>query len=112
MAPKQLKIEKGRLVITWNDDSQDSIGLEYLRNECPCAGCKGETILLRSIRPPKLLSTEKSMFSIAKIEQVGGYAVKISWKDGHDTGIYNWEYLRELARDENDNKEHNYKPLI
>ena len=43
------------------------------------------------------LQTGKSSVSIAGIEQVGHYAVQISFDDGHDSGLYSWQYLRDLA---------------
>ena len=54
MRPKQIKIiDKDKLSLTWDNDSLSIISLKYLRDECPCAGCKGETILFRTYRPPK-----------------------------------------------------------
>ena len=113
MNPKQIKIfEKENLLIKWNDNSESLIKLEYLRNECPCAGCKGETVLLKTYRPQKPVKTRPEMYKIKNITTVGGYAIQITWKDGHDTGIYTWDYLKQLARDQNDNEKHNYENLI
>ena len=113
MVPKQIKVEEAKyLKISWDDNKEDRISLKYLREECPCANCKGETILLRTIRPPKLSLADPKMFYINNIKVVGGYAIQVSWKDGHNTGIYSWEYLKTLANDEESGKRHNYKPLI
>ncbi len=112
MTPKSIKIEDKNLIIIWQNDKKTAIGLEYLREQCPCANCKGETILLRTIRPPKRISTGEAMYKIKSIDLVGNYAVKISWADGHDTGVYSWEYLDDLAKGETDNKEFDYKPLL
>ena len=52
------------------------------------------------------------MFKIKNITTVGGYAIQITWKDGHNTGIYTYEYLLQLDKDQGDDKKHNYKDLI
>jgi len=113
MNPKKIKIfEKENLLITWNDNSESLIKLKYLRDECPCAGCKGETVLLKTYRPVKPAKITPEMYKIKDITTVGGYAIQITWKDGHDTGIYTWDYLKQLARDQDDNEKHNYEDLI
>ena len=113
MSPKQLKIfEKNSLLITWQDGTESKISLEYLRKECPCASCKGETVLLKTYRPPKQTFNNPEMFKIKNIEIVGGYAVQITWKDGHNTGIYTYEYLLQLAKDQDEGKKQNYNDLI
>jgi DUF971 family protein len=110
--PTKIKIDDGFLKLTWDDDSSDLISLNYLRDECPCANCKGETILLKTMRPARQNKNAPGRYDITKIDVVGGYAIKISWKDGHDTGIYSWQYLKTLAEDEASGKSHDYKPLI
>lgn len=112
MAPSSIKIENNKLLLKWTDGKEISIGLEYLREQCPCANCKGETILLQPMRPAKRISSNPDMYKIKNIELMGNYAIKIFWGDGHNTGIYNWEYLNDLAAGETDNTEFDYKPLI
>ncbi len=113
MSPKKIKIaNKNTLVITWKDDTESRIDLKYLRDECPCASCKGETILLRTYRPPKPQMANPEMYNVKAIDTVGGYAIQVTWKDGHNTGIYTWEYLKQLAEDQAGNLSQNYKPLI
>lgn len=113
MKPKQIKIlDKSKLYIKWDDETESTIGLKYLRDECPCANCKGETILLKTYRPPKLNFITEGMYEIRNIEVVGGYAIQITWKDGHNTGIYSWEYLKQLEKGEQDNTRQNYDKLL
>lgn len=113
MKPIQIKIfEKSALLIKWEDNSETKIGLKYLRDECPCANCKGETILLKTYRPSKLTVFNSEMYKIKNIQKVGGYAIQISWNDGHNTGIYSWEYLMKLADDETQRKSQNYDKLL
>ena len=102
MSPKQIRIaEKKNLFIKWDDDSESIINLKYLRDECPCATCKGETILFKTYKPEKKNEETPGMYQIKNIETVGGYAIAITWKDGHDTGIYSWEYLKKLEANQN-----------
>lgn len=113
MKPTQIKvIEKKYLQIRWDDDSGSKIELKYLRDECPCAACKGETILLRTYRPPRPAMLSPEMYLISSIEMVGDYAIQIKWRDGHNTGIYSWDYLVSIGQSESNNERQNYKPLI
>ncbi|MCS7053009.1 MAG: DUF971 domain-containing protein [Ignavibacterium sp.] len=113
MKPKQIKIiNKEALYIKWDNEEEMTISLKYLRDECPCANCKGETILLKTYRPPKIVDHSPEMYKIEKIEPVGNYAIQIIWKDGHNTGIYSWEYLQKLNKDQKDGLKQNYQPLI
>lgn len=113
MKPLQIKVfDKKFLLIKWDEKSESKIGLKYLRDECPCANCKGETILLKTYRPPKLTTFNPEMYTIKNIQTVGGYAIQVSWKDGHNTGIYSWEYLQKLAEDESTHQNQNYDRLL
>jgi len=112
MKPTSIKVEKELISILWKDLKESRIQLRYLREECPCAGCKGETILLHSYRPPKLPIAHPDMYTIKNLKMVGEYAVQIWWKDGHDTGIYTWEYLKKLANDQADETKQKYEPLL
>ena len=105
MNAKQIKIEdKTKLFIKWDDESESRIDLKYLRDECPCANCKGETILLKTYKPSKLSIVNPEMYKINDIQPVGGYAIQITWKDRHNTGIYSWEYLKKLDKDQSNRK--------
>ena len=98
--PTQLKksAADGTLHITWNDGLSNSIILKELRDACPCAGCKGETIIFRTFIPEKGPDLP-GKYDLKGIEQVGTYAVKIVWGDGHDTGIYTFDLLRRLTEE-------------
>jgi DUF971 family protein len=49
---------------------------------------------------------------IGNIETVGEYAIQITWKDGHNTGIYSWEYLQELDKGQQSEKKQDYDTLL
>jgi DUF971 family protein len=113
MQPKQIKIEnKEILVVRWDDKTESRIDIKYLRDECPCANCKGETVLLKTYRPPRIQTINPEMYKVKNIETVGGYAIRVSWKDGHNTGIYSWEYLMKLDKDQENKKSQNYNDFI
>jgi len=113
MTAKQIKIvDKDSLSIKWSDNKESKIKLKYLREECPCAGCKGETVLLKTYRPPKPAFISENMYKIKNITPVGEYAIQVEWKDGHNTGIYSWEYLKKLDEGQNSNNKQNYTDLV
>ena len=83
--------EQHRLRILWEDGLETTYDYDTLRGYCPCAGCQGH--LVREIvfhRPPRPVEPRR-------IEPVGNYAISIAWSDGHATGIYRFDFLRELA---------------
>ncbi len=52
------------------------------------------------------------MYEVKNIEVVGDYAIQITWTDGHNTGIYSWEYLLKLDQDQGSEKKQDYNRLI
>jgi DUF971 family protein len=97
MRPLDIQLIGNELALKWEDDAEDFIGLEKLRRACPCAGCKGEVDILGNLyKNPPLPLTAKSS-ELVKMTSVGGYAIQPVWADGHNTGIYSFEYLRRVA---------------
>jgi len=85
-----------RLVIDWSDGVTTAFTWVELRRQCPCATCREEREKppdpFRILQPSELMPLRP-----LAIEPVGRYAYKISWSDGHNTGIYSLDYLRSLA---------------
>lgn len=104
MKPTQIKRDKeaNALVFTWDDGHVSQFPLPFLRDSCPCAGCKGEVLFGKVYKPQTLNIYQEGMYELEKLEQVGQYAVQASWKDGHNTGIYSWELLRMLEDELNE----------
>ena len=97
MKPLDIQTIGHELAIKWDDGGESFIALENLRRSCPCAGCKGETDIMGNLyKNPDRPLTARS-FELAKISSVGGYAIQPVWADGHNTGIYSFEYLRRVA---------------
>lgn len=82
------------LHVSFEDGASFSFPAEYLRVESPSAEVQGHGPDQKKIVPGKRL------VAITGIEPVGNYAVRLTFDDLHDTGIYSWEYLRELGRDQ------------
>ena len=79
-----------RLQLTWNDGHYSDFSLEYVRGWCPCAVCQGHfTGEWRFI--------ESEGISLLNVEPVGNYGMRLIWSDGHDTGIYQFDYLRQIC---------------
>lgn len=96
--PVQIKrTENNSLLIKWSDNKESEIGFQKLRDECPCVHCKGETVIFTSYIPIKAPFKPPGFYEIDKIDKVGNYAIQITWKDGHSTGIYSWHTLRKLG---------------
>jgi DUF971 family protein len=97
MRPQDIQHIGTELAVKWDDGAEDFIALEKLRHACPCAGCKGEVDILGNLyKNPDRPLTAKA-FELVKIASVGGYAIQPVWADGHNTGIYSFEYLRRVA---------------
>jgi DUF971 family protein len=83
------------LTITWADGATSQIGFEALRWACPCAVCKGEGGQPGVLQFTKTLTPEQT--EMVDLRAVGLYAVSPVWKDGHDTGLYPFQQLRQLG---------------
>lgn len=86
------------LAIVWADGSESYFKQEALRRACPCAACGGEPDVLGRVERPLVTYVPES-FKIRSVRQVGGYAVQVTWNDGHDTGLYTFKYLKRLEED-------------
>ena len=91
--PAELRFNKARaeLLIRFDDGTDATIPYELLRIESPSAETKGHG----GERPPP--PARKRHVGVVGAEPVGRYALRIRFSDGHDTGLYTWCYLAELA---------------
>jgi DUF971 family protein len=91
----ELTYEKGRrvLVVRFDDDQRFELPAAYLRTHSPSAEVRGH-----GLSEPKLLPGKETV-AVVGIEPVGSYAVAIRFDDGHDSGIFSWNFLYELGRD-------------
>jgi len=105
--PKSVKVNLTAgtgLDIIWKDGHESHFGFQWLRDACPCAMCDEERE--QSGRdfgePVKPKPGELPMFKAAAkpvdVIPVGKYAISFRWNDGHQHGIYSWQFLREHCR--------------
>src|SRR5471030_2363201 len=97
MRPLDIQQIGNELAVKWNDGGESFISLEKLRRACPCAGCKGETDIMGNLykNPEKPLTA--NAFALVKFPGVGGYGIQPVWADGHATGIFSFDYLKQVA---------------
>jgi DUF971 family protein len=101
--PVQLQIvEPASLLIDWSDGRKQQYPLAELRDHCPCATCR-EKRQADATKPavllPVLSPAEAQPLRLVSMKPVGNYAYSIAFSDGHDTGIYTFEQLRELGHE-------------
>ncbi len=81
------------LIVKWKDGSTAEIPWAKLRDACPCAEC---TNLHGEPEDPLRLKVAPNT-NLISVDYVGNYAVQPRWGDGHSSGLYTWNYLRDLA---------------
>jgi DUF971 family protein len=91
--PTELRLKRAerRLDVTFDDGTTFNLPAEYLRVESPSAEVQGHSASQKQTVPGK------AQVAIERIEPVGHYAVRLIFDDGHDTGIFSWDYLHELG---------------
>jgi DUF971 family protein len=98
--PKSLRREgTDRLVIDWDDGHHSVYTWQHIRANCPCANCREEK--LAPPDPFRILSANElaaGPLMPTAMNPIGHYAYQIVWNDGHDTGIFTLEHLRELCQ--------------
>ena len=98
MRPVDVQQIGDELAIKWEDSSESFIRIEKLRRACPCAGCKGETDVMGNLYKNPEQPLTPAAFRLVRLEKVGAYALQPVWADGHATGIYSFDYLRQVAQ--------------
>jgi len=99
MRPVDIQPIGNELAVKWDDGGEDFIPVELLRRACPCAGCKGETDILGNVYKNPETQLPSAAFQLKEIVSVGGYGIQPVWADGHNTGIYSFDYIKRIAVD-------------
>lgn len=81
------------VLMTWEDEHRSLYENISLRSLCPCAHCVDEWTGKRTVSREQISPTLR----MVKWEPVGRYGVKFQWSDGHQTGIYSFDYLRQIC---------------
>jgi DUF971 family protein len=99
--PREITVsrEARELHIRWQDGHESVYTFDFLRRECPCALCNdqrskqaapgglGLTVLSGSV-------VKTGQIQVTEVKPIGRYAVNFVWSDGHDSGIYSYDFLR------------------
>lgn len=94
--PTALRGDAEALTVQWHDGVSHRLSWRLLRDACPCASCK-----VKREEPPPLFPVLKLEETLplrgVRMEPLGNYAYHIDFSDGHNTGIYSFEFLRKLG---------------
>jgi DUF971 family protein len=102
--PTELKLDKDKrtLTVSFDDGARFALPAELLRVLSPSAEVQGHS------EAQRVTVSGKKNVSILRLEPVGTYAVRIVFDDGHDTGLYVWDYLRDLG----ENRERRWRAYL
>jgi DUF971 family protein len=89
--PVELRAENAALVLVWPDGTRQHLALAALRGACPCGYCRGAR--LRGVDPARSIPADLGLTGIAPM----GYGVQLVFSDGHDRGIYPWNWLENFV---------------
>lgn len=83
-------VRDNAIEVAWDDGLRARLPAPLLRGWCPCAACQGHSPGLR-------FHDHGDAITIAELHEVGAYALGVRFSDGHDSGIFTWSLLRQLA---------------
>jgi DUF971 family protein len=107
VTPAKVRVKKTEgtgVEIDWRDGHQSSWSFFFLRHACPCATCHeerdadGRAPGVPKPKPTTLLPLYEAPVKPLETSSVGKYALRFKWSDGHESGIYSWEYLRRVCQ--------------
>ena len=91
--PERIDRHDREIVIAWSGDHVGHYPARELRLRCPCAMCRDEMTGARLLDPATVGDDVRPL----TVHLVGSYAMRIDWSDGHDTGIYTYEFLQSIC---------------
>ena len=105
-SPLHIAVSKSRgVIIDWADGHKSEFTNAYLRDECPCASCTGahgtepqRTNYSQEAASASPFQMYKPKLRMESVEEVGSYAMRIYWNDGHNSGIYSFDHLRAICQ--------------
>ena len=104
--PAKVRIDKtggSGMTIEWRDGHTSHWGFAWLRAACPCATCheardaEGRAPGVAKAKAKTLLPMYEAPARPVDVEPVGKYALRFKWNDGHEAGLYSWDYLRNVC---------------
>ncbi len=101
LTPTELKklTEENAILIGWSDGQQRRYTFAELRKSCPCVTCRNErkTAQAEPMKLTVLSPVELQPVKVERMSLAGNYAYRITFNDGHNTGLFTFELLRELG---------------
>lgn len=89
--------ERQTFHIQWSDNHDCVFPLDGLRRACPCAGCQGHE-KMHELPDPEIFQLPALMrWENVKVEVAGSVGLRLTWDDGHNSGIFTWERLRAMC---------------
>jgi DUF971 family protein len=107
VTPLKVRVKKTEgtgVEIDWHDGHQSAWSFAFLRDACPCATCHEEREHSGRLpgepkpKDPNPLALYQAPARPLEVLPIGKYAVKFKWNDGHEGGIYSWDFLRRVCR--------------
>ena len=107
VTPAKIRVKKTEgtgVEIDWRDGHQSSWTFRWLRDACPCATCheereaNGREPGEPKPKPQQVFAMYEAPARPVEVTPIGKYALKFKWNDGHESGIYSWEYLRRMCQ--------------
>ncbi len=91
-----LNLKGQKLTIHWQDGYRSEFDLGPLRRVCPCASCRRDRAAPSTSLPILKMPAGVDKIEVVDAELMGHYAINLKWSDGHNSGIYDYKYLRAL----------------
>lgn len=85
--------DQREVTLGWSDGTSTKVGARRLRQYCPCAGCVDEWSGNRTLD----IDSVSEEMKVVEAQPVGNYALSFTFGDLHRTGIYQWQYLKDLS---------------
>jgi DUF971 family protein len=107
VTPAKVRVKKTEgtgVEIDWKDGHRSAWSFTWLRDACPCATCNEEREHANrqpgepKPKPQGLLPMYQAPARPLEATPVGKYAIRFKWSDGHESGIYSWDYLRRMCQ--------------
>lgn len=106
ITPAKVRVDKTGgtgVEIEWRDGHRSAWSFAWLRAACPCATCHEEREAehrdpgMGKPKPKMLLPMYEAPPRPVEVSKVGNYAIRFKWNDGHEAGLYSWDYLRNVC---------------
>ena len=99
LAPTRITVDKEaqQFVVHWKDGHRGVFPLDGLRRACPCAGCQGHEGMHELPDPEIFRVPALVRWNNVKVEVAGSIGLRLTWDDGHNSGIFTWQRLRAMC---------------